>query len=180
MFCLYLDFLAVWKSAFFANFFAFRLEMHVRSDNQYKTGADEGNIFGQPMLFECMGSWVLSPVHEREVRGYLVYRLIVKYLFHWFWLNSATVYQIGQPCCGIFWWFFETFLEGSVDHIIYRDYIVNRRSFIYCSLATLTDHSTDGGASCSVINCHNVRYKMSCEGKVPHSFPKDEESWVLT
>ena len=32
---------------------------------------------------------------------------------------------------------FETFLEGSVDHIIYRDYIVNQRFFIYCSLATV-------------------------------------------
>ena len=31
---------------------------------------------------------------------------------------------------------FKTFLEGSLDHIIYRDYmIVNRRSVIYCSLA---------------------------------------------
>ena len=33
--------------------------------------------------------------------------------------------------------FFETILEGSVDHIIYRDYTVNWRFFIYCSLATL-------------------------------------------
>ena len=33
--------------------------------------------------------------------------------------------------------FFETFLEGSVDHVIYKDYIVNWRSFIYCSLATV-------------------------------------------
>ena len=32
--------------------------------------------------------------------------------------------------------FFETFLEGSADLINYRDYIVNRRFFIYCSLAT--------------------------------------------
>ena len=31
---------------------------------------------------------------------------------------------------------FETVLEGSVDHIIYRDYIANRRLFIYCCLAT--------------------------------------------
>ena len=31
---------------------------------------------------------------------------------------------------------FSNIVEGSVDHIIYRDYIVNRRSFIYCSLAT--------------------------------------------
>ena len=29
----------------------------------------------------------------------------------------------------------KTFLEGTVDYIIHRDYIVNRRSFIYCSLA---------------------------------------------
>ena len=32
--------------------------------------------------------------------------------------------------------FFETYLEGSVDHIIYMDNTVNRSSFIYCSLAT--------------------------------------------
>ena len=31
--------------------------------------------------------------------------------------------------------FFQTSLEGSVDLIICRDYIVNRRFFIYCSLA---------------------------------------------
>ena len=34
----------------------------------------------------------------------------------------------------------KTFLVGSVDHIIYRDYIVNRRSFIYCSLDTTQDN----------------------------------------
>ena len=54
--------------------------MHVRCDNQYKTGADRGNILGQPMLFECMGICVLNPAHESEMRGYLVYVLIVKYL----------------------------------------------------------------------------------------------------
>ena len=54
--------------------------MHVRCDNQYKTGADRANILGQPMLFECMGICVLSPAHESEMRGYLVYLLIVKYL----------------------------------------------------------------------------------------------------
>ena len=54
--------------------------MHVRCDNQYKTGADRENILGQPMLFECMGICVLSPAHESEMRGYLVYVLIVKYL----------------------------------------------------------------------------------------------------
>ena len=64
----------------FRSFFAFRLEMHVRCDNQYKTGADRGNIFGQPRLFECMGIRVLSPTHESEMRGYFVYVLTVKKL----------------------------------------------------------------------------------------------------
>ena len=54
--------------------------MHVRCNNQYKTGADRGNVLGQPRLFECMGICVLSPAHEGEMRGYLVYVLIVKYL----------------------------------------------------------------------------------------------------
>ena len=56
------------KSTFFARF--------------SKTGADGGNNLGQPLLFECMGNYVLSPAHESEMRGYLVYLLIVKYLFH--------------------------------------------------------------------------------------------------
>ena len=66
--------------------------MHVRCDNQDKTGADRENILGQPMLFECVGICVLSPAHEHEMRGYFVYVLIVKYLSHRFCLNSATVY----------------------------------------------------------------------------------------
>ena len=56
--------------------------MHVRCDNQCKTGADRGNIFGQPRLFECVGICVLSPGHENETMGYLVYLPIVKYLSH--------------------------------------------------------------------------------------------------
>ena len=66
----------------FRSFFAFRLEKHVRCDNQYKTGADRENILGQPMLFECMGICILSPAHESEMRGYLVHVLTVKYLSH--------------------------------------------------------------------------------------------------
>ena len=42
------------------------------------TGADRKNILGQPMLFVCTGICVLSPAHESEMRGYLVYVLIVK------------------------------------------------------------------------------------------------------
>ena len=56
------------------------IEVHVRCDNQYNTGADRENILGQPMQFVCMGICVLSPAHESEMRGYLVYLLIVKYL----------------------------------------------------------------------------------------------------
>ena len=43
--------------------------MHVRYDNQYKTVADGGDILGQPMLFECMGTCLLSPAHESEMQG---------------------------------------------------------------------------------------------------------------
>ena len=68
----------------FRSFFAFRLEMHVRCDNQYKTGADGGNILGQPMLFECMGICVLSPAHGSEMRSSLISALVVKYLSHRF------------------------------------------------------------------------------------------------
>ena len=54
--------------------------MHAIGDNQYKTGADRGNILGQPMLFEYIGICVLSPANESEMRGYLICVLIVKYL----------------------------------------------------------------------------------------------------
>ena len=63
------------KMRVFRSFFAFRLEMHFRCDNQYKTGADRENNLGQPMLFECMGICVLSLAHESEMRGYFVYVL---------------------------------------------------------------------------------------------------------
>ena len=75
---LYLDIFSCVKMNVFCSFFAFRLEMHVRCDDQYKTGADRENIFGQPVLFVCMGICVLSPAHESEMRGYLVRVLIVK------------------------------------------------------------------------------------------------------
>ena len=67
--------------------------MHVRCDNQYKTGADRGTILEQPMLFECMGRpiCVLSPVHESEMRGYLVYLLIVKYLLMLFKFSHSIL-----------------------------------------------------------------------------------------
>ena len=63
--------------------------MHVRCDNQFKTGADRVIILGQPRLFECMGICVLSPTHESEMRGYLVYVLIEKYLSHQYFLQFS-------------------------------------------------------------------------------------------
>ena len=75
---MYLDIFSCVKMNVFRSFVAFRLEMHVRCDDQYKTGADRENIVGQPMLFVCMGICVLSLAHESEMRGYLVYVLIVK------------------------------------------------------------------------------------------------------
>ena len=40
----------------------------------------------------CLSACVLSPAQESEMRRYLVYVLIVKYLFHRFCLKPATVY----------------------------------------------------------------------------------------
>ena len=65
--------------------------MHVRCDNQYKTGADRGTTLGQPMLFVCMGICVLSPAHESEMRGYLVNLLIVKYLLILFQFSHSIL-----------------------------------------------------------------------------------------
>ena len=89
---MYLDIFSCVKMNIFRSFFAFRLEMHVRCDKQYKTGTDRENILGQPMLFVYMGICVLNPAHESEMRGYLVYVPIVKKLSHRFCLNSATAY----------------------------------------------------------------------------------------
>ena len=74
---MYLDIFSCVKINVFRSFFALRLELHVRCDNQYKIEADRANILGQPRLFECMGICVLSPAHESEMNGYLVYVLIV-------------------------------------------------------------------------------------------------------
>ena len=77
---MYLDIFSCVKINFVRSFFTFSLEMHVSCNNQYESGADGGNILGQPTLFECIGICVLSPAHESEMRDYLVYLLIVKYL----------------------------------------------------------------------------------------------------
>ena len=76
----------------FHSFLASGLQMHVRCDNQYKTGAEGGTIWEQPMLIERMDIGVLSLKPECEIRGYRVYLLIVKNLYLEFCLNSATVY----------------------------------------------------------------------------------------
>ena len=75
----------------FLSFSFFFFFFHVRCDKQYKTGADRGNILGQPMLFECMGICVLSPAHESKMRGYLVSVLIVKYLLNLFKFSHSIL-----------------------------------------------------------------------------------------
>ena len=101
--------------------------MRVRCDNQYKTGADRGNILGQPLLFECIGICVLSPAHESKMRGYLVYVLIVNYLPIFLKFSHSI---LGWTALSWnFGGYLETILERSVDHVILRDYIVNRRFF---------------------------------------------------
>ena len=83
--------------------------MHVRCDNQ---------ILGQPMLFECIGICVLSPTHESEMRDYLVYVLIVKYLLILFKFSHSTLdwtdltWNLGR--------FFKTFLRGLWTIIFIR------------------------------------------------------------
>ena len=65
--------------------------------------------FGQPRLFEwCMEIWVLMPAHEYELRGPLVYLLIVKYLSVLFkFTNSildwpALSWNLGEIFLNIF------------------------------------------------------------------------------
>ena len=79
------------------------------------------NTFGQPMLFECMGICVLSPVHESEMRGYLVYVLIVKYLSHRFFFKFSHSILDWTTLSWNLRGIKKNFLEGSVDHIIYSE-----------------------------------------------------------
>ena len=74
---MYLDIFSCVEMNIFRSFFAFRLEMHVRCDNQDKTGADRQNILRASAV--CVHGYLrFSPAHESEMRGYLVYVLIVK------------------------------------------------------------------------------------------------------
>ena len=56
------------------------------------------NILGQPMLFECIGIYVLSPAHESEMRGYLVDVLIVKYLVILFQVSHSMLDWTALSC----------------------------------------------------------------------------------
>ena len=86
--------------------------MRVRCDNQNKSGADRGNILGQPMLFECMGICVLSPAHESEMRGYLVYVLIVKKLIPSILLKFSHSILDWTVLSWDFWVIFKNIFRG--------------------------------------------------------------------
>ena len=90
--------------------------MHVRCDNQYKTGAEGGNILGQPMLFGCMDICVLSPAHESEMRGYLVYLLIVKYLLILLQFSHSILDWTALPWN--FGGFFGNILSAAVIYLL--------------------------------------------------------------
>ena len=84
---------------------------------------------GQPMLSECIGIRVLSPAHECETRGFLVYLLIIKYVSILFKTSQSTL-----DWTALSWKFLGIFIK-HFRGVVYRDYKANRRSFIYCSLA---------------------------------------------
>ena len=95
---------------------------------------------------------VLSSAYENEMRGYLVYVLIVKKkLSHRVCLNSATAYKIGRSYREIWGDFFKHFY-------IYRDYVVKRRFFIYCSLATANRRRGRVGCTANGFPCR-VQFK---------------------
>ena len=106
--------------------------MQVRCDNQYKTGADRKNIFGTAEAVWVHGYLRFEPSawKRNELLSCLCAdcKIFISPILFKFSL-------IGRPYRWILGGFFETFLEGSVDHVIYRDYMVSRCFFIYCSLA---------------------------------------------
>ena len=74
------------------------------------------------MLFECMGICALRPAFEREMRGSLLYLLIVKYLLILFKVSHSIL-----DWTALSWIFlFFNFLEGSVDYVIYGAFRMNR------------------------------------------------------
>ena len=130
-------FFVVWKWMFFARFLLSGSRCMSDVITSIKLELTGKIFWDSPCCFSAWVICVLSPAHESEMRGYLVYVLIVKNFSHWFCLNSATVLDWMVLSWNLGGGFFETFFEGSVDHFIYRDYIVNRHFFIYCSLACM-------------------------------------------
>ena len=118
--------------------------MHVRCGNQYKTRADRGTILGQSRLCECLDICGLSPAHESEMRDLpslsadckiLIWLILFKFshsILDWTALSWIFFSGVGGRGGGFLK---KHTKEGSVDHIIYRDYTANRSSCIYWSLA---------------------------------------------
>ena len=109
--------------------------MHVRCDNQYKTGAD-GKYFRTVDAVWVHGYLRFEPGSWKWNKG--LPWLCAKYKIFISLISSKFSHRILDLTVLSWNWreFLKTFLEGSMDHIIYRDYIVNRRSFIHCSLTT--------------------------------------------
>ena len=121
------------------------------------------------MLFECMDTCVLSPAHKCETRGSLVYLLIVRYLAIWFKFRHGILDWAALSCHfgragggGL-----KTYLEESVDYIIYRDYTVNRSSLIHCSLVCRLrrwpENGRDGRWLTAVVFLRGLNNATSCQ-----------------
>ena len=101
-----------------------------------------------------MGISVLSPTRECELKGSMVYLLIVKY--EPIDLKKKKIQPHTLDWTTLSWHLggcFETFLEGSVDHTIYRDYAVSW-SVIYFPRSGLCLYTNTSGVG-SILHKQN-------------------------
>ena len=124
--CFFLHIFSSVKINVFHAFFGFRLKMHVRCDNQQKTGAEVGTIFltadavwvhWYPRFL--LGAWMLNEGLPRLSAD-------CKILIDFVWIQPQCI-RLDGLVVDFFW--------SGLSIISYRDYIVNRSSFISCSLA---------------------------------------------
>ena len=133
-------FLSVWKATFFARFSL--SGSRCMSDWITSTKLQQtGEVFWDSRC--CLCAWV-SAFWARRMKVKWGVTLFICWLYNtyliafvsiqpqYIWLESLIVGFKKKIIL-----FLETFLEGSVDHTIYREYVANLFfTFLYCSLAT--------------------------------------------
>ena len=130
--CLYLDFFRGVKINVFRPFFAFRLKMRYpvqkwsRRGNYFGT-VDAALVHGYLLFEPGIGMWDEGlPCLSVDCK-ILVPPILFKFshsILDW----TVLSWNVLEILKNIF--------RGSLNHIIYWDYMVNRSSFIYCSLAS--------------------------------------------